>query len=218
MIKKNKKVYDRLMSKVRPILTAHYGETETARLLRDMEPVYQRFLAETPFIGGKENMLAHNLDMAIPFFALYEASGRALSKELITGMLEAAHIQKYRKIGRWLDMNKLDRPWICALAHSALKRAARKINNRKGGDWNNTWGIQVNPERHDHGIAMTLVGCPLADFAKKHGYMDILPILCDADRQVTEAVHGRLIRHNTVAKGADRCDYWIVGDKDVTSK
>ena len=48
--------------------------------------------------------------------------------------------------------------------------------------------------------------------------MTILPILCDADRQVTEAVHGRLIRHNTGAKGADRCDYWIVGDKDVTSK
>ena len=218
MIEKNEKVYNRLMTKVFPVLTAHYGEAGTARLLRDMEPVYQRFLAETPFIGGKKNMLAHNLDMALPFFALYEASGRTLPKDLIEEMLEAAHIQRYRKMGRWLDMNKLDRPWVCALVHSTLRRAARKINDRKGRDWNNTWGIQVNPERHDHGIAMTLVGCPLADFAKAHGYMDVLPLLCDADRLVTEAIHGRLIRHNTVAQGADRCDYWIVGDKDTTSQ
>lgn len=59
-----------------------------------------------------------------------------------------------------------------------------------------------------------LVGCPLADFAKAHGYMDILPQLCAAD-VTAAAVHARLIRHHTVAQGYETCDYWYVGERNT---
>ena len=45
------------------------------------------------------------------------------------------------------------------------------------------------PSRNGHDIAMTLMSCTLADFAKMHGYMDILPILYNADRLMTKAIH-----------------------------
>ncbi|MCM1326653.1 MAG: L-2-amino-thiazoline-4-carboxylic acid hydrolase [Bacteroidales bacterium] len=29
------------------------------------------------------------------------------------------------------------------------------------------------------------------------------------------AIHARLIRRNTVAQGADTCDYWYIGDQET---
>ena len=123
-------------------------------------------------------------------------------------------VSKYRRLGRFLDVNKLDRPWLTRAVYRWVEKVARKINANKGGAWNNTWGIQVNPEGHDHGLAFTLVGCPIADFAKAHGYLDILPQLCRADIASAEAVHARIIRHHTVAQGSDTCDYWYAGDRE----
>lgn len=202
-----------MIKQVRPVLVRWYGERETERLLRDTQPIYDRFLAETPSIGGKKNIMSKNLDMVIPFFALYEASGRTISVEVIEDMLDAVMVSRYRKMGRFINVNRLDKPWITKIVHRFAEKIARKLNAHKGKDWNNTWGIQVNPEGHDHGIAMTLVGCPIADFAKTHGYMDILPVLCASDLKAAEAIHARLIRHHTVAQGAETCDYWFVRDQ-----
>ncbi len=71
-------------------------------------------------------------------------------------------------------MNRLDKPWLLKPVYRVLQKVADKNNAHKGKEWNNTWGIQVNPKGHEHGLSMTLVGCPIADFAKAHGYMDIL--------------------------------------------
>ncbi|MCM1327728.1 MAG: L-2-amino-thiazoline-4-carboxylic acid hydrolase [Bacteroidales bacterium] len=214
-MKRKDKEYSGMIRQVRPVLVRRYGEREAERLLRDMEPIYDRFLAETPFIGGKENLMSKNLDMAIPFFALYEASGKTLSADVVNEMLDMVMVSRYRKIGRFINFNHLDKPWIIKRIHRLMEKVVRKINDHKGKDWNDTWGIQVNPEGHDHGLAMTLVGCPIADFAKKHGYTDILPLLCESDIKAAEALHARLIRHHTVAQGADSCDYWFVGDKEI---
>ena len=84
-------------------------------------------------------------------------------------MLDVVMVSQYRKIGQFVNVNRLDKPWLIKRLYRLMERMARKINAHKGKDWNNTWGIQVNPEGHDHGFAMTLVGCPIADFAKTHG-------------------------------------------------
>ena len=214
-MEKNEKRYARLIRQIRPVLVCRYGEDKAARFLRDMEPVYDRFLAETPSIGGKKNPMSVNTDMALPFFALYEASGRSISAEVINEMLDVVMVSQYRKMGRFINVNRLDKPWIIKRLHRLMERMARKINAHKGKDWNNTWGIQVNPEGHDHGFAMTLAGCPIADFAKSHGYMDIMPLLCAGDIKTAEAIHAKLIRHHTVAQGADTCDYWYIGDQET---
>ncbi|MCM1253672.1 MAG: L-2-amino-thiazoline-4-carboxylic acid hydrolase [Clostridium sp.] len=214
MMERNDKAYFEAIRQIRPVLVRRCGERETERLLRDMEPIYERFLAVTPSIGGKENIMSNNLDMALPFFALYEASGKTLPADVINEMLDVVMVSHYRKIGRFVNFNYLDKPWIVKPIHRLMEKIGKKINDHKGKDWNNTWGIQVNPEGHDHGLAVTLVGCPIADFAKEHGYTDILPLLCASDIKSAEALHARLIRHHTVAQGADTCDYWFIGDKD----
>lgn len=216
MLECNEKNYKRLISKIRPVLVRHYGEEETVAILERMQPIYMKFLAETPFIGGKDNPLSMNLDMAIPFFALYEASGRTLTESDIDEMLDITMVSAARAFSKIISFNRIENSRLRKPLYAYITGVANKLNSNKGGAWNNTWGIEVNPENHPNGFAMTLVGCPLADFAKAHGYIDILPCLCRGDERIAEALHGRLIRHHTVAEGADTCDYWYVGDKNTT--
>ena len=55
--------------------------------------------------------------------------------------------------------------------------------------------------------------CPLNDFAREYGYIEVLPVCCELDYILTEASHGKLIREYTLAEGGPICDYWIVPDK-----
>ncbi|MBD5489582.1 MAG: hypothetical protein HDR13_12460 [Lachnospiraceae bacterium] len=50
-MEKNEKRYAKLIRQIRPVLVCRYGEDKTAKLLHDMKPIYDRFLAETPSIG-----------------------------------------------------------------------------------------------------------------------------------------------------------------------
>ena len=218
MIEKNPRMYGRLIQAIRPVLVRHYGRELADEILCAAEPVYDRFLVETPSIGGSKNKMNKSLEMALPFFAIYEASGRSLTEEMVDEMMDVVMVSRYRRIGRVLNMNRLDKPWIRRLAYRFARRIADEINAHRGKDWNNTWGIQINPEGHDHGLAVTLVGCPLADFAKAHGYMEIMPWLCGTDEKAASALHARLIRHHTVAQGHETCDYWFVGDKDTSAR
>lgn len=180
-MERNQKAYNKLIRAVRPVLVRRFGTVRAEEILRDAGPVYSRFLEETPSIGGKANVMNQNMDMALPFFAVYEASGRTLCEADLDEMLDILMVRRFRKASRWIDMNRLDKPWFRKLAYHLAQKVADQNNARRGKEWNNTWGIQINPEGHEYGLSMTLVGCPLADFAKAHGYMNILPRMCAAD-------------------------------------
>ncbi|MCR4703262.1 MAG: L-2-amino-thiazoline-4-carboxylic acid hydrolase [Saccharofermentans sp.] len=53
---------------------------------------------------------------------------------------------------------------------------------------------------------------PINTFARKYGYLDVLPVCRELDHILTEASHGKLIRKYTLATGGNICDYWIVPD------
>ena len=60
--------------------------------------------------------------------------------------------------------------------------------------------------------------CPVAEFAKKHDMLDMLPLMCNCDFYGIEQIHGQLIREGTCGM-ADRCDYLIVGSGNpITSE
>lgn len=86
------------------------------------------------------------------------------------------------------------------------------------GSWNNTWIIEIGKEKRTEGVDIRLVGCPVYDFAKKHGYTDIMPALCRSDYKVFEPFHCKMIRYHTIANGDDYCEFWQVGDKSQAWK
>ena len=58
---------------------------------------------------------------------------------------------------------------------------------------------------------------PVAEFAKAHGYLNIMPAFCNCDYPAMEYINAALIRKHTCAN-SDVCDYLIVGDESKTAK
>ena len=81
------------------------------------------------------------------------------------------------------------------------------------GSWHNTWKFELNPEGREEGVNVHLIGCPIYDFAKTHGYLEIMPALCHSDYKIFEPFHCKMIRYHTVANGDKYCEFWQVGDK-----
>ena len=50
----------------------------------------------------------------------------------------------------------------------------------------------------------------MEDFADKHGYTDIMPVLCDFDYLTAKLMHARLFREHTVSTGSAYCDCWVI--------
>ena len=75
-----------------------------------------------------------------------------------------------------------------------------------------TWDFNFE-NKHKDGIYYHFTRCPLNDFARENGFLEILPVCCEIDHYMTEAKHGVLHRDYTLATGGSICDYWIVPDK-----
>ena len=72
--------------------------------------------------------------------------------------------------------------------------------------------MYAEPFDPDTGIHYRFEQCPIAEFAKAHDLLEIMPAMCNGDYPAMELLHAGLIRKTTCAN-ADVCDYWIVGDQ-----
>lgn len=77
--------------------------------------------------------------------------------------------------------------------------------------------MKVDKFKNNDGIRYKFEKCPIAEFAKVHGYLNIMPAFCNGDYPAMECINATLIRKHTCANG-DFCDYWIVGDKSKEAK
>ena len=77
--------------------------------------------------------------------------------------------------------------------------------------------MKVEPRNRETGIHYRFERCPIAEFAKQNGYLDVMPALCNGDYPAMELLHAALIRRHTCAN-SDICDYWIVGDESSYAK
>jgi hypothetical protein len=77
--------------------------------------------------------------------------------------------------------------------------------------------MEVEPFDKEKGSHYQFHRCPIVEFAKKHGYLSVMPAFCNDDYPGMELLHASLIRKNTCSNGKV-CDYWIVGDRSKYSK
>jgi hypothetical protein len=194
-----------------------HGEED--KIIKRAEKIRPELAAKAPDLGGKENSLASNLDMFILFLSFYEASDHRVGGEAIDEIIDDLY-KKLRWMGIFLNIN---RKGVLSILRSFLYKSYQKYadnvaEKRAKGEWLDTWDMKVNPENVTEGYAFTLVGCPLVEYAKKYGYMDLMPHMCALDHAYARLMHAKLIRTHTVALGADSCDYWYIPDESDTAK
>lgn len=201
---------------IRKQIFLDYSSEEASRIYLSFKEWYSKLEKDQPFIGGKKNFLWEQVYTAIAMFAYYEATGKTKNAEEIGRLCTEALIGNNRTLGKFINFNWKWVQCVYASMYKILKKQADK--HKTDGSWNNTWGVELNPEGRKEGVSVKLIGCPVYDFAKKHGYESLMPALCKSDYEVFQPFHCKMIRYYTVANGDDYCDFWQVGDKSEAWK
>lgn len=195
-------------------LERRFNEKETEALYQKVQKLDQKYRLEEPYIGGRDNVMSDNLYQSFCMFALYEALDRKMTDSDIQELIDIYFEQMTQHMPDDLDLSFIvHSKFVSGALYKYLNHYASKANAKKGNVWANTWGIEVNPDHKDTGIALNLVGCPLADFARKHDMMKILPLLCNIDHRTVDTLGLKLFRDQTVSNGDDKCAYWYVDKK-----
>ena len=183
--------------------------TETEQIFQKAEAYYRDFLKDMPDLG--ENMMAKNMLDWFTILSFYEASDRRLDGEALLTIKRRA-VERLDFLGKFVDGNKSQ--WPYRLFEKTYRKFIRMQQEHQAkGEWMDSWKVELNPDHRTEGFCFHLVGCPIARYAKAHGYEDLLPYLCKTDHFLAEVLHTRLIRTQTEALGGACCDYWYVGDQ-----
>lgn len=183
--------------------------TEAEQIFQKAEAYYRDFLKDMPDLG--ENMMAKNMLDWFTILSFYEASDRRLDGEALLTIKRRA-VDRLKFLGKFVDGNKSQ--WPYRLFEKIYRKFIRMQQEHQAkGEWMDSWKVELNPDHRTEGFCFHLVGCPIARYAKAHGYEDLLPYLCKTDHFLAEVLHTRLIRTQTEALGGACCDYWYVGDQ-----
>lgn len=156
-------------------------------------------------LGGKKNFhngRGGNYD-CVALMAYYVVCRDVTNLAEIEEMEGNLFLPAFRKL-KFVDCNK---PFWKKLMYRAFVRAKGQCD--KWGDFQ----MNLSPYDPDRPISYEFTACPTAEFAARHGLLEIMPALCNPDYTSMELIHARLVRTTTCANGC-RCDYTICGDRD----
>ena len=195
---------------IRQKIALHYPREQREAVWEQIQRQYVAFLADwRTDLGGKKNF--HNgrggTYDCIALMAYYVVCRDVTSLAEIEKMEGSLFLPAFRKL-RFVNVNH---PFFKKLLHRAFLNAKRRCD--KWGDYD----MHVAPYRKDQPIYYEFTACPTAEFAKKHGLLEVMPALCNPDFEGMEFLHAKLVRKTTCSNGG-RCDYTICGDQDAYLK
>ena len=186
-----------------------YGKEVTKKAFKKAPAIYKEMLNQVDDIGA-DNPMAGNIYMAFVFMAIWKASEGAIDNDryriVIRNLMTKSLLRKF--IGK-NDLNSPDGVPIALNKMHKMKEWADEHPQYR----DKTWDFNFDETLHKDGFYYHFTYCPLNAFARKYGYLEILPVCCELDHLLTAASHGRLIREHTLATNGPICDYWIVPDK-----
>ncbi len=207
---KYKGIYLKLFSMLlRKPMREAYGKETTRKALKGAPKIYREMLTQVDDIGA-DNPMASNIYMCFVLMAVWKAGNGAITPETFGPVIQKmAKTPMMTKMLGKRDMNQPD----------AIQGSLKGLYEKKA--WadsrpqyrDKTWDYNIDENKHRDGVYYYFTNCPLNNFARKYGYMEILPVCCNLDYLITEANHGVLHRDQTLATGGTMCDYWVVPDK-----
>ena len=209
MLKYTGKYWAVLAPLIKKSLKKHYGRDFADRTMKRAKVEYKAMLRRMDDIGA-DNPMASNVYMSFIFFAAYRAAkGKITVKALRAISHEVMRWKPLRLMGVFIDSNK----------PGGMKWLYNKI--RKDVDWLEknpqykavSWDFNFDSKKHRDGYYYHFTQCPLNNFARREGLLEVLPVMCDMDYLTAGLMHATLHREHTLASGGKVCDYWYYGDK-----
>ena len=187
-------------------ITLHYPEVEREAVWEQVQLRYAELLSKwRTDLGGKKNF--HNgvggTYDCIAIMCFYDVCRDVVTFREMEEIEENLILPSFRKL-RFVDINK---PFWKKLMYRAFSTAQKHCDT-----WHD-YEMDVTPYENSKPIYYEFTACPAAEFAKRFGFADIMPALCNVDYASMELLHAKLVRTTTCVDGC-RCDYTICGDKD----
>lgn len=207
------KYWKMIIPLVKKDLVRRFGKEEAASLIQKTDVVYRDMLNRADDIG-KDNPMASNLYEGLLFLALWEAADGKISVDDLREITRAVmQFPAMKLVGLFVNANR-----------SGLEKLEKRMH--KNAEWLEvhpqykgvSWDFNFDKTKHSEGFYYHFTRCPLNDFARREGYIEVLPVMCEIDLLSAELIHAKLIRKQTLASGGDCCDYWFVGDKSPSAK
>ena len=195
---------------VKKWLSERYGEPQARKIWEKVRATYDSWLPELPDYGGRKNGHARAIYGGLLIFALYPALPDSPPIAELQDFVQRLFMGPFTKLGRVFDLNRAgDMRVIDIVFRRSGDRDRRDIKKYPAG-FVNSGGPY---DRQNRAASYRFTQCPNADFARSHGLMHVLPLLCNSDYFGISEIHGQLIRRGTCGNG-DSCDYLVVGDKN----
>lgn len=194
---------------MKKVLIEKYNKAYALEIIKNSKKVYRELVKNMDDIG-EDNPMAYNEMFALVFVAPYIASEKKIPPETIQEMMR-----------RSLYFVK----WYFSLINLNTKRGkeANKKNILKYYKWYTEEKEKLYPtsfkvdfvgEPYEGACYYRITRCPICAYTKKLGVDELMPLFCELDELMISLQHGVLHRKETIAKGGDFCDYFILGDKE----
>lgn len=209
MMEYTDKYWKMVIPYVKKSVTKRYGKEYTTALMQKTHEEYKNMLRRIDDVG-KDNPMASNIYECLIFLALWKAAdGRISIDELREISVEILSMPVLKLMGLFVNGNKA----------SGVQRVRKMME--KDAQWleqnpqykKYSWDFNFDKTKHKDGFYYHFTQCPLNNFARKEGYLEVLPVMCDIDYLTAKLMHFTLHREQTLAGGGTKCDYWFVGDK-----
>ncbi len=213
MMEYTDKYWKMIIPLVKKDIVKRFGKEGAASLIQKTDSVYRNMLNRADNIG-KDNPMASNLYEGLLFLALWEAADGKISVDDLREITRAVmQFPAMKVVGLFMNANK-----------SGLEKLEKRMH--KNAEWLEvhpqykgvSWDFNFDKTKHSEGFYYHFTRCPLNDFARREGYLEVLPVMCEIDLLSAELMHAKLIRKQTLASGGECCDYWFVGDKSPSAK
>ncbi|MBQ8975533.1 MAG: L-2-amino-thiazoline-4-carboxylic acid hydrolase [Oscillospiraceae bacterium] len=200
--------------KVRKWLRERYSEEEAENIWSKTVENYLGYLKELPNMGGKKNGHSSAIYGALLIFALYPALPDQPPVEQLQDFVQKLFMEPFTKLGKLFDLNRGRDMWLIDKVFQHCGRRDRRDAKKYPDGFIN---VSEPYDRERHAARYHFTQCPNAQFAKQHGLLHVLPLMCNCDFYGIGEIHGKLIRLGTCGNG-DKCDYLVVGDRSPQAR
>lgn len=210
MMKYTNKYWKLLIPFMKKSLNKRYGKEYTKELVEKADGIYRDMLNRVDDVG-EDNPMASNIYECLVVMAIWKAADGKISvndlREICVGIMSMPVL---KVVGLFINGNK----------KSGVRKFSKMIH--KDAAWLDehpeykaaSWDFNFDETKYDKGFYYHFTQCPLNNFARREGCLEVLPVMCDVDFLTAKLMHFKLHREHTLASGGKVCDYWYLGDKD----
>ena len=191
---------------IRSKIALHYPVAERETVWEQVQRQYVTYLSDwRTNLGGSKNF--HN-GVGGTYDCIALMSYYSVCKAVTSvGEIEEMENELFLPMFRMLSFADCNKSLWKRILHWSFAASEKKCNA-----WHD-YEMSVAPYDKDKPIYYEFTACPVAEFAKQHDLLEVMPAMCNPDYAAMELLHARLVRMTTCADGC-KCDYTICGDRD----